>query len=145
MREKHKDIPSGDAAPETATEAAHDTGITPGSVKLLSAFIEKGILNPKIMPTQKGFNRMCAAWILEDDLPFTTAESDGFNRLLKYCGIKFTLPSDTTVRSNVRDVFKELHGIVVREISVCSVIKLLTRPDSIAARAERRLKTGVSV
>ncbi|KAI1797442.1 hypothetical protein LXA43DRAFT_847010, partial [Ganoderma leucocontextum] len=66
----------------------------------------------------KGFNRIFAAWIFEDDLPFTTGESSGLARLFQYLKVHFLLPSDTTVRNALAKIFIDLHGTVVRELAI---------------------------
>jgi len=41
----------------------------------MEEFLKKGRLNPKLYPTKKGFLKHFAAWLIEEDLPFTTGES----------------------------------------------------------------------
>ncbi|CDO78267.1 hypothetical protein BN946_scf184558.g1, partial [Trametes cinnabarina] len=57
------------------------------------------------------------AWILDEDLPFTTGESLSLARLFKYLKIKFVLPSDTTVRNVLAQIFIDMHAKVVREFT----------------------------
>jgi len=95
-----------------------DNGYTPASAKLMEEFLEKGRLNPKLYPTKKGFLKHFAAWLIEEDLPFTTGESYGIKRLFKYLDVTIQLPSDTTVRNALAKIYIELHGEVVRELSV---------------------------
>ncbi|TBU60091.1 hypothetical protein BD310DRAFT_1005804, partial [Dichomitus squalens] len=76
-----------------------------------------------IVPTLKGFHQLFAAWIFEDDLPFTTGESPGLDRLFKYLKINFALPSDTTVRNTLARIFIDLHETVVRELTVSCQVK----------------------
>jgi hypothetical protein len=78
----------------------------------------EGKLNPKIESTQKGFLKVFAAWLLEEDLPFTTGEAPGLKRLFHYLDIKYQLPSDTTVRNQLAHIFASLHSTVVEELSV---------------------------
>jgi hypothetical protein len=87
----------------------------------MEAFLEEGKLNPKHDPTKKGFLKHFAAWILEDDLPFTTGETPGIQRLFRYLSIKFQLPSDTTVRNMLAKIYIELHENLVKELSVCVI------------------------
>ncbi|KAJ6611141.1 hypothetical protein B0H10DRAFT_1656023, partial [Mycena sp. CBHHK59/15] len=56
----------------------------------------------------RGFLKVFSAWILEDDLPFTTGETVGIRRLFKYMQSKFLLPSDTTVRNMLAHIFQEM-------------------------------------
>ncbi|KAF5344783.1 hypothetical protein D9758_014433 [Tetrapyrgos nigripes] len=75
------------------------------SCKLMDCFIKAGLRNPAYEPTYKGFLQVIAAWILKDDLPFTTGEN------------QITLPSHTTVRNTLDAIMKELHCNLVNEIS----------------------------
>ncbi|KAJ6449994.1 hypothetical protein C8R45DRAFT_849331, partial [Mycena sanguinolenta] len=59
-------------------------------------FVPKGKLNPAINSTQKNFLKVFAAWIIEDDLPFTTGETPGIHRLFAFLQTRYGLPSDTT-------------------------------------------------
>ena len=95
-----------------------DLGFTAASAQLMANYIEEGKLNPKIEPTRAAFLKMFAAWILEDDLPFTTGETPGIERLFKFVGCKYALPSDTTVRNTLARIFTTLHCVVVKELSV---------------------------
>ena len=84
----------------------------------MEEFLVKGRLNPKLGPTKRGFLRHFAAWLIEEDLPFTTGESHGIKRLFKYLDVTFQLPTDTTVRNALAKIYIELHAEVVRELSV---------------------------
>lgn len=81
-------------------------------------YLREGALNPALDPTQKGFYCVFAAWILEDDLAFTTGESEGLNRLFKYMKVQFKLPSDTTVRNTLARIFSGLYDKVKAELQV---------------------------
>ena len=87
----------------------------------MEEFLEKGRLNPKLYPTKKGFLKHFATWLIEEDLPFTTGKSYGIKRLFKYLDVTFQLPSDTTVQNALAKIYIELHGEVVRELSVSSM------------------------
>jgi hypothetical protein len=52
-----------------------DTGFTLASAKLMEKYVAEGALNPRINLTQTGFNCMFVAWLIEEDLPFTTGIS----------------------------------------------------------------------
>jgi hypothetical protein len=84
-------------------------------------FLLEGKLNPKIEPSRAGFLKIFAAWLLEEDLPFTTGEAPGIKRLFEYLHVKYQLPSDTTVRNQLAHIFTSLHATVVEELSVCLV------------------------
>ncbi|KAF6762923.1 hypothetical protein DFP72DRAFT_747468, partial [Ephemerocybe angulata] len=64
---------------------------------LMAEFLKKGELNPAVNPTWKGFLKLFALWILDDDLPWTTGESPMLRDLFKYLHINHKLPSDTTL------------------------------------------------
>ena len=48
------------------------TGFTLASARLMEKYVQDGLLNPRVEPTQSGFTRLFAAWLIEQDLPFTT-------------------------------------------------------------------------
>ncbi|KAJ7200427.1 hypothetical protein GGX14DRAFT_372393, partial [Mycena pura] len=64
--------------------------------KIMENFLREGELNPAIVPTAKGFLRLIAAWIIDEDLPWTAGEAPSLAVLFK--------------------IFAELHGKVVREL-----------------------------
>ncbi|THU83759.1 hypothetical protein K435DRAFT_615533, partial [Dendrothele bispora CBS 962.96] len=70
----------------------------------------------------KGFLQVFTAWILEDDLPFTTGESTGLQRVFDYLKIQFKLPSDTTVRNVLDNIMETLRRNVIKELTVCILI-----------------------
>jgi hypothetical protein len=90
-----------------------DQGYTAASAKLMESFLEDGKINPATYPTKKGFLKHFAAWILEDDLPFTTGETPGIKQLFHYLKVTYALPSDTTVRNQLARIYIHLHGEVV--------------------------------
>jgi hypothetical protein len=59
------------------TTVPPDHGFTHASAKVMEDFLLEGKLNPEIEPTRVGFLKIFAAWLLEEDLPFTTGESPG--------------------------------------------------------------------
>ena len=89
----------------------------------MESFLEEGKLNPKVYPTKKGFLKHFAAWLIEEDLPFTTGEVPGIHRLFNYLDVTYQLPSDTTVRNVLAKIYIELHGEVVCKLSVSSTEK----------------------
>ncbi|KAF8327514.1 hypothetical protein F5887DRAFT_898654, partial [Amanita rubescens] len=74
IRKKHPNAES-DAAKVMTNNGT--VGMPAASVKLMADFLKEGKLNPEHVPTQKGFLKVFAAWVTEDDLPFTTGESPG--------------------------------------------------------------------
>ena len=109
-----------DPADEPSASSSR-SGFTLASAKLMEKYLEEGKLNPKVEPTQRGFLQVFAAWIIEDDLPFTTGESPGLARMIKYMQSKFLLPSDTTVRNMVAVIFAQMHAELVKELAVSLV------------------------
>ena len=107
----------GEKPPEHG-QAKADHGYTPASARVMEAYVRDGFLNPALEPTQKGFYRVFAAWILEDDLPFNQGESWSLKNLFQYLKVNFLLPTDTTVRNVLTQIFADLHATVVREFSV---------------------------
>jgi hypothetical protein len=84
----------------------------------MSKFLLEGKLNPAVIPTESGFRRIFVAWILDDDLPWTTAESSMLANLFRYLKIHFMLPSDTAVRNELAKIFGELHMKIIKELKV---------------------------
>lgn len=118
---KHgKEIESKEAIGTTA-EPPPLKGVTLASAKIMEEFLKEGQLHPAQVPTQKGFLQIFAAWIIEDDLPFTTGETPGIKRLFSYMQSHFLLPSDTTVRNTFATIFADLYAKVFKEISVCFI------------------------
>ncbi|KAJ7879782.1 hypothetical protein B0H14DRAFT_3434881 [Mycena olivaceomarginata] len=91
-----------------ATRLGDIRGVSAASAKIMADFLREGQLNPAVNPTQKGFAKVIAAWILEDDLPFTTGETGGIRRLFKYIQSNFVLPSNATVRNTLARIFVEM-------------------------------------
>ncbi|KAF8979619.1 hypothetical protein BDQ17DRAFT_1170237, partial [Cyathus striatus] len=58
----------------------------------------------------KGFLHLFSAWILDESLPWTTGEAPSLHLLFKYLKVRYTLPSDQTVRNQLAHIFSELHG-----------------------------------
>lgn len=84
----------------------------------MKEYLKEGALNLAIIATQKGFLHIFSAWILDKSFPWTTVEAPTLHALFKYLKIKFTLPSDTTVRNQLAQIFIELHGKVVKAFMV---------------------------
>ena len=55
-----------------------------------------------------------------------TEEAPGNYRLFKYLDITYQLPSDTTVRNVLAKIYIELHGKVIRKLSVSFTVKKST-------------------
>lgn len=115
----HPDALNASVPPKSDAAASKDTGFTAASKTLMEEYLKNGALNPALEPTQIGFQRLFAAWLFEDDLPFTTGESPGLARLFKYLKVNVLLPSDTTVRNTLGRIFVDLHATLVRELTVC--------------------------
>ncbi|TFK20223.1 hypothetical protein FA15DRAFT_553216, partial [Coprinopsis marcescibilis] len=49
----------------------------------------------------QGFQQLFAAWILDEDLPWTTGKSPMLSQLFSYLKIKFVLPLDMSVRNTL--------------------------------------------
>ncbi|KAG2757098.1 hypothetical protein P692DRAFT_20764764, partial [Suillus brevipes Sb2] len=66
------------------------------SAKIMDAYLANG--TKPMFPTKEGFLRHFVAWVIEDDLPWTTGETPGIIRLFRFAEVRWELPSDTTVR-----------------------------------------------
>lgn len=87
-------------------------------ISLRSLAPSLGCLARSLYPTQKGFNKVFAAWIIEDDHPFTTGETGGINRLFKHMQSRFQLPTDTTVRNTLAKTYAEMFETLKTELNV---------------------------
>jgi hypothetical protein len=116
IRDSHRKVLTSESTNQTQE---FDDGFGPASSALMEEFAKEGFLNPAREATQEGFYRLFAAWLLDDDHPWTTGETPSIRRLFHYLKIKFLLPSDTTVRRYVAKIFIELHSKVVKELTVC--------------------------
>ena len=105
-------------------DGGNDTGSATSSFNLqksaefMAVYLKEGELNPAQVPTQKGFLRLFAAWILDESLPWTTGEAPTLRLLFQYLKVTYALPSDTTVRNQLAHIFAELHKKVVTEFTV---------------------------
>ena len=97
------------------------------SADLMAAYLKEGQLNPQIIPTQVGFNRLFAAWILDESLSWTTGEAPSLQLLFNYLKIRFTLPMDTTVCKQLAKIFDKLHGEVVRMFTVSKISRYIEK------------------
>ena len=84
----------------------------------MSDYLAEGQLNPKTYPTKKRFLKHFAAWLIEDDLSFTTGETPGIKQLFKYLEVTYQLPSITTIQNALARIYIKLHGQVVCKLSV---------------------------
>ncbi|KAJ7898191.1 hypothetical protein B0H14DRAFT_240027, partial [Mycena olivaceomarginata] len=92
-------------------------GMSASSAKIMADFLVDGKLNPAINSTQGNFYKIFAAWIIEDDLAFTTGETPGIERLFAFMRARFLLPSDTTVRNTLASMFGEMYEVVKSDLA----------------------------
>ncbi|KAI0689794.1 hypothetical protein BC835DRAFT_1418265 [Cytidiella melzeri] len=52
--------------------------------QMMAGFVQRGIENPQVEVTRKGFRERFVMGIIQDDLPFSVGEKAGMNRLLTY-------------------------------------------------------------
>ncbi|KAF7794098.1 hypothetical protein EIP86_005228 [Pleurotus ostreatoroseus] len=116
VKDKHPDALDGKDVEEDDVQAA-DHGYTLKSTQMMAAFLKEDKLNLRMVPIYKGFLWLFSAWILDEDLPFTTGEAPSLCNLFKYLHVNFALPSNTTMRNTLAQIFTELHGKVVRELT----------------------------
>ncbi|KAJ6522341.1 hypothetical protein DFH09DRAFT_938405, partial [Mycena vulgaris] len=84
------------ASPPSDVQPGQVRNVSAASGKIMEEYLLEGSLNPMINSTQANFLRIFAAWIIEDDLAFTTGETNGINRLFKFLHTRYQLPSDST-------------------------------------------------
>lgn len=81
-------------------------------------FLREGKLNPVINKTQGNFLKVFAAWIIEDDYAFTAGETKAINRLFKFLETRYMLPSDTTVRNTLAQMYIDMYALLKSELAV---------------------------
>lgn len=92
------------------------------SAKIMDAYLANG--TKPMFPMREGFLCHFVAWVIEDDLPWTTGETPGIIRLFHFAEVRWELPSDTTVQKMVAKFFVELHSNLVKELTVSENIHL---------------------
>ncbi|KAJ6625138.1 hypothetical protein B0H10DRAFT_2212148 [Mycena sp. CBHHK59/15] len=92
-------------------------GISAASAKIMEDFLVEGKLNPTINTTQKNFYKIFSAWIIEDDLLFSTGETVGINRLFRFMHSRYELPSDTTVHNTLAKMYTEMYDTLISELA----------------------------
>jgi hypothetical protein len=85
-------------------------------VKMFNEWVTSG--PNRVIASQSGFNRLFAAWILDEDLPWVTGETPLLAEIFRYLDVNFQLPSDTTACNQLAHIFAELLGKVVQELAV---------------------------
>ncbi|KAF6750660.1 hypothetical protein DFP72DRAFT_817500, partial [Ephemerocybe angulata] len=85
---------------EEGTQPEHEYNL-PVIRDIMAEFLKKGELNPAHNLSWKGFLKLFALWILDDDLPWTTGESPMLRDLFKYLHINYKLPSDTSMSTTL--------------------------------------------
>jgi hypothetical protein len=100
------------------------------SVKIMDGYFANG--TKPIFATKDGFMRHFVAWVIDDDLPWTTGETPSIVRLFLFLEVRWTLPSDTAVCNMVAKIFTELRANLVKELTV-SIIYIDTNSDTISA------------
>ncbi|KAJ6575844.1 hypothetical protein B0H10DRAFT_2199225 [Mycena sp. CBHHK59/15] len=98
-RSHHDDVPV-----PSDVQPGETRGVSASSAKIMADFLVDGKLNPAINSTQKNFFKVFSAWIIEDDLPFTTGETPGIQRLFAFLTPCYSLQSDTTVRDTLAEM-----------------------------------------
>ncbi|KAF8175291.1 hypothetical protein K438DRAFT_95093 [Mycena galopus ATCC 62051] len=92
-------------------------GVSASSTKIMADFLVEGKLNPAINSTQKNFFKIFSAWIIEDDLPFATGETPGIQRLFAFRQTRYGLPSDTTVRNTLAEMYVDMYKLIKSELA----------------------------
>jgi hypothetical protein len=117
-KEKHPEAIASEEVPPADRPAKVNHGYNDASTALMAEYLEEGRLNPTIEPDETGFRRYFTAWIIDQDLPFTTGEAALLHNLFKYLCIKFHLPSNTTVCNMLEELHNNLHSTIIKESTV---------------------------
>ena len=88
------------------------------SANMMAVYLKQGELNPQIIPTQAGFICLFAAWVLDESLPWMTSEAPSLQLLFNYLKIRFTLPTNTSMHTQLSKIYDKLHGKVVHLFTV---------------------------
>ncbi|KAJ6627732.1 hypothetical protein B0H10DRAFT_1665563, partial [Mycena sp. CBHHK59/15] len=68
----------------------------------------------------KNFLKIFAAWTIEDDLPFSTGEMPGINRLFEFLHAHYQLPSDTTVGNTLAQMYIDMYKCIKIELAIAT-------------------------
>lgn len=71
--------------------------IKPEQQELMAKWLAEAGIRPSEDCTQANFHKYFAAWLLEEDLDWTTGEAPSIARLFQFLESKYKLLSDTTV------------------------------------------------
>ncbi|KAF8189138.1 hypothetical protein K438DRAFT_2145039, partial [Mycena galopus ATCC 62051] len=75
----------------------------------------------------KNFFKIFSAWIIEDDLPFATGETPGIQRLFAFLQTRYGLPSDTTVRNTLAEMYVDMYKLIKSELAAIATDTWTTR------------------
>jgi hypothetical protein len=92
----------------------------------MADFIADGIQNPRLVRNQKNFTVLFTSWIVADDQPWTTGETEEIQELLDFIGCIYKLPSDTTVRRYVARIFGATRDTLITEMAVSLLLQVFT-------------------
>jgi hypothetical protein len=107
-----------DGVPNSAGEEVVDILPVHGSAETMMGWLAKAKDNPAWPKTQASFYELVTVWLISDNLPFTTAQSEWLRRVFSFADCRYDLPCDTTVRKYLTIIYERLHGQVVRELTV---------------------------
>ncbi|KAK7001674.1 hypothetical protein R3P38DRAFT_3368049 [Favolaschia claudopus] len=116
--------------------------VSAGSAKIMAEYLAEGKLNPAINSTQKNFYKIMSAWIIEDDLPFTTGQTPGIQRLFAFLQTRYMLPSDTTVRNTLAELYIDMYELIKSELAEIKS-KIAVATDTWSTRAMTFTFAGV--
>ncbi|KAJ7794567.1 hypothetical protein B0H14DRAFT_2164867, partial [Mycena olivaceomarginata] len=62
------------------------------------------------------FLEVFAAWLLEDNLPFTTGETGGIHPLFRFMDVRYNLPCDTTMCNTLARMFANMYNALKEDL-----------------------------
>lgn len=75
-----------------------------------------------LKPTKYGLRKKLLQWIVMDEQPFTTIESQEFNNLITYLWPKADIPTAITIRRDLTFNFDKMKEIISQELRVSNLI-----------------------
>lgn len=95
-----------------------------GSRAILQEWLDNYEKSPSWPNSQQSLNILFSAWIIDADMQFTVGQSPLLRIIFRFMNSMYTLPSDTTVRKMVYEIFSKLLASVVKELSVNLIISM---------------------
>ncbi|KAF8347489.1 hypothetical protein F5887DRAFT_882038, partial [Amanita rubescens] len=131
----------GEAEMTAVTEPSANLNLK-RSADMMAAYLKRGELNPQVIPSQAGFLRLFAAFVLDESLPWTLGEAPSLHLLFKYLKISFMLPTDSTVRNHLTKIYNDLttDNASVNDVLVATAGRILETRYGVAYSPDMHIR-----